>query len=157
MVANFMKILYSQEIYRYDLTEMAMDSADLPIGMLSNLHLERSEEVLQQFLEVVKESKETGQKAVAVWSDFSQRWFTLMPSTRPFIFKDYQDLADHGAAAFETIRDINVASHLIGDMSGSTLDDPLSDRYNKLGCSVSALDEDSDDYNMIVKYLRDNL
>lgn len=54
---------------------------------------------------------------------------------------------------FETVRDINVASRLIGDMSGSTLDDPLYDRYVKLGCSISALEKDSDDYKMILKYL----
>lgn len=46
-----------------------------------------------------------------------------------------------------------MASRLVGDMFGSTLDDPLSDRYKKLGCSVSALEKDSDDYKMIVKYL----
>lgn len=38
--------------------------------------------------------KETGLKAEAVWSDFSQRWFTLMHSTRPFISQDFQELAD---------------------------------------------------------------
>lgn len=38
--------------------------------------------------------KETELKAEAVWSDFSQRWFTLMHSTRPFIFRDFQELAD---------------------------------------------------------------
>lgn len=46
-----------------------------------------------------------------------------------------------------------MASQLIGDMSGSTLDDPLSDRYEKLGCSISALQKDSDDYKMILNYL----
>lgn len=46
-----------------------------------------------------------------------------------------------------------MASHLIGDMSGSTLDDPLSDCYEKLACSISALEKDSDDYKMIVNYL----
>ncbi|KAK2643622.1 hypothetical protein Ddye_025385 [Dipteronia dyeriana] len=38
-------------------------------------------------------------------------------------------------------------------MSGSTIDDPLSDRYNRLGCSISALEKDSDDYKMILNYL----
>lgn len=46
-----------------------------------------------------------------------------------------------------------MASHLIGDMSGATLDDPLSDRYSKLDCSISLLDKESDDYKMILKYL----
>lgn len=46
-----------------------------------------------------------------------------------------------------------MASHLIGDMSGSTNDDPLSDRYEKLGCSISPVDKESDDYKMILNYL----
>lgn len=46
-----------------------------------------------------------------------------------------------------------MASHIIGDMSGSTLDDPLSERYEKLGCSVSPLDKNSEEYQMITKYL----
>ena len=57
------------------------------------------------------------------------------------------------ASAFETVRDITVASKLIGDMTGSTLDDPLSDRYNKLDCSISPLEKNSDDYKMIINYL----
>ncbi|XP_048323938.1 protein ADP-ribosyltransferase PARP3 isoform X1 [Ziziphus jujuba] len=153
VVANFMKVLCSQEIYKYSLMEMGLDSPDLPIGMVSKVHLRRCEEVLLEFIEKVKSMKEKGQKAEAVWSDFSQRWFTLMPSTRPFIFRDYQEISDHAASALETIRDITVASHLIGDMSGSTIDDPLSDRYNKLGCSISPLEKNSDDYKMILNYL----
>lgn len=58
-----------------------------------------------------------------------------------------------GAAAVETIRDINVASRLIGDMSGSTLDDPLFDRYKKLGCSISPVEKDTEDYKMVANYL----
>lgn len=57
------------------------------------------------------------------------------------------------ASAYETIRDINFASRIIEDMSGSTLDDPLFERYKKLHCSVTPLDKVSDDYKMIVKYL----
>lgn len=38
-------------------------------------------------------------------------------------------------------------------MSGSTLDDPLFERYMKLNCSLSPLEKEEDDYKMIVKYL----
>ncbi|KAM3692862.1 hypothetical protein ACJW31_08G121200 [Castanea mollissima] len=159
LVANFMKVLCSQEIYKYALMEIGHDPPDLPIGMVTDFHLKRCEEVLLEFIEKVKSMKETGLKAEAVWSDFSQRWFTLMHSTRPFIFQDFQELADdaretEAAATLETFQDITVASHLIGDMSGSTIDDPLSDRYKKLGCSISPLDKDSEDYNMILNYLQ---
>lgn len=52
------------------------------------------EEVLLKFIETLKSKAESGRKAEALWSDFSQKWFTLMPSTRPFIFRDYQELAE---------------------------------------------------------------
>lgn len=57
------------------------------------------------------------------------------------------------ASVIETVRDINVASRIIGDMSGGTLDDPLFDRYKKLGCSISPLEKESEDYAMILKYV----
>ncbi|KAM3398092.1 hypothetical protein P3S68_001606 [Capsicum galapagoense] len=152
-VANLMKVLCSQEIYRYALMELGHDSPEIPMGMLTDFHLRRCEEVLLHFVEKVKKMKETGHKAEGVWYEFSQIWSTLMPSTRPLTFRDYADLADHAASAYETIRDINFASHIIEDMSGSTLDDPLFERYKKLRCSVTPLDKVSDDYKMIVKYL----
>ncbi|KAF3618000.1 Poly [ADP-ribose] polymerase 3 [Capsicum annuum] len=152
-VANFVKVLCSQEIYRYALVEMGYDSPEVPIGMVTDLHLKRCEETLQQFAEKLKYSTETGIQADALWADFTQRWFTLIPTTRPFPFRDYEELADHGAYACEAIRDINTASRLIEDMSGSTLDDPLFDRYVKLYCSISPLEKEEDDYKMILKYL----
>ncbi|KAE8682447.1 Poly polymerase 3 [Hibiscus syriacus] len=153
MVANFVKALCSQEIYKYAMMEMDLDAPDLPLGILSNVHLKKCEEVLLEFVEKVKSMKESGPKAESVWSDFSQTWFTLMHSTRPFIFRDYQELADHCAASFECVRDIVVASHVIGHMGDDTLDDPLSDRYKRIRCSISPLDKDSDDYKMILNYV----
>ena len=48
-----------------------------------------SGETLLEFIKMIKGMKEEGQKTMAVWSDFSQRWFTLLHSTRPFIFKSF--------------------------------------------------------------------
>ncbi|XP_047322577.1 protein ADP-ribosyltransferase PARP3 [Impatiens glandulifera] len=153
VAANFMKILCSQEIYRYALMESGLDLPDLPVGMLSDIHLKRCEEILVDFAHTLASSKETGQNLAALWADISCKWFTLLPSTRPLIFRDFHDVAEHAASALEMVRDITVASHLVGDMTGSTLDDPLFDRYKKLGCSITSLEKDSDDYKMIVKYL----
>lgn len=75
--------------------EMGLDAPDIPIGMVTDFHLKKCEEILLEFIEQLKSMKVEGPKAMAVWSDFSQRWFTQMHSTRPFIFKDYNDLADH--------------------------------------------------------------
>ncbi|XP_073274084.1 protein ADP-ribosyltransferase PARP3 [Primulina huaijiensis] len=152
-VAHIMKILCGQEIYRYALMEIGIDVPDIPFGMLTDLHLKGCEGALLEFVEKLKRQKETGMKGEAMWSDFSQRMFTLMPSTRPFIFRDSNDLADHVVSAFETVRDINAASRIIGDMSGSTLDDPLFEVYKKLRCSISPVEKEAHDYKMIAKYL----
>lgn len=154
LVANFMKVLCSQEIYRYALMEMGLDAPDLPVAMLTDFHIKKCEETLLEFVEKLFKTIEGEEdKPSAVWSDFSQRWFTLLHSTRPFIFRDHQDLADHGASVLESVRDINVASRIIENMTGATIDDPLFDRYKKLGCSISPLEKESDDYNMILKYV----
>ncbi|KAG6433094.1 hypothetical protein SASPL_104701 [Salvia splendens] len=152
-VAKFMEVLCSQEIYRYAMMEMGLDFPDLPLGMVTEMHLKRCEDTLHEFAEILRTNIETGPKRDALWADFSQRMFTLLPSTRPYVFRDFTDIADHGAAAVETIRDINVASRLIGDVSGSTLDDPLFERYKQLGCSISPVEKDSDDYKMVANYL----
>ncbi|KAG8371172.1 hypothetical protein BUALT_Bualt13G0059400 [Buddleja alternifolia] len=152
-VANLMKVLCSQEIYRYALMDLGLDIPDIPLGMVTDIHLRRCEDVLLEFAQKLKSQKGTGQKNEALLSDLSQRIFTLLPSARPYIFRDFHDVADHAAAAIETIRDITRASYLIGNMSGSTLDDPLSDRYKKLGCAISPVEKYGDDYKMIAKYL----
>ncbi|GFQ03642.1 putative poly [ADP-ribose] polymerase 3 [Phtheirospermum japonicum] len=58
------------------------------------------EEILVEFVQKLKASKESGQKEEALWSDFSQRIFTLMPSTRPYVFRDFSDIADHVSIRF---------------------------------------------------------
>ncbi|XP_020258941.1 LOW QUALITY PROTEIN: putative poly [ADP-ribose] polymerase 3 [Asparagus officinalis] len=153
LVANFMKVFCSPEVYRYVLMEIGMDSPDLPVGMVSDLHLKRCEELLLQFRDCLKTNPESDDKGNMMRLDFSNRCFTLMHSSRPFTIRDFEELADHAATAFEIVRVITVASWLIGDMTYTTLDDPLSDRYKKLGCFVTPLDKESDDYSMVVKYL----
>ncbi|KAF0934218.1 hypothetical protein E2562_023590 [Oryza meyeriana var. granulata] len=152
-VSFIMKQLCSQEIYRYALTEMGHDLTDLPIGMLTDLHLKRGEEMLLQWKQDAESAPESEAAADAFWMEISNKWFTLFPTTRPYIMKGYEQIADNVASGLETVRDINVASRLIGDVFSSALDDPLSQCYKKLGCSINRVAEDSEDYKMILKYL----
>lgn len=152
-VSFLVKQLCCQEIYRYALMEMAQDLPDLPIGMLSDLHLRRGEEMLLQMRRDAQSVPESGPEADAFWTEISTKWFTLFPTTRPYVLRGFEQIADNVASGLETIRDINDASRLIGDVFGSTLDDPLSECYKKLGCSINPVAEDSEDYKMILRYL----
>ncbi|KAK1358939.1 hypothetical protein POM88_043413 [Heracleum sosnowskyi] len=62
-------------------------------------------------------------------------------------------MANHAAAGFKTVRDIIAASHLVENMRGSTIDDPLTECYKRLGSAIIPMDDDSEDYKMIVNYL----
>ena len=53
----------------------------------------------------------------------------------------------------ESLKAISVASQLIGDLTGPTLDDPLADRYAKLGCQITPLNHGGEDFKMILNYL----
>jgi len=152
-VSFLVKQLCGQEIYRYALMEMAQDLPDLPIGMLTDLHLKRGEDMLLQIRGDAESVAESGPEADAFWTEVSSKWFTLFPTTRPYTMRGFEQIADNVASGFETVRDINDASHLIGDVFSSTLDDPLSECYKKLGCSINPVTEDSEDYKMILKYL----
>jgi poly [ADP-ribose] polymerase len=53
----------------------------------------------------------------------------------------------------ESLKAISVASQLMEDLTSATLDDPLADRYAKLGYQITPLDHDGEDFKMILNYL----
>ncbi|KAL4367935.1 hypothetical protein GQ457_05G021260 [Hibiscus cannabinus] len=113
-VINFMKVRWSQDIYK-------------------------CKEVLLEYVKKMRSMKEFGPKIVAVWSDFCQTWFTM-----PLLFRDYQELVDRCASSFECVQNSVVASHATRYMGNDTVDDPLSDRYKRIGCSIFLLNKDSE-------------
>ncbi|XP_024370917.1 protein ADP-ribosyltransferase PARP3 [Physcomitrium patens] len=153
-VAQDLKVLMSQEVYRFAMTEMAIDAPDLPSGNLTEFHLERCTDVLQQFAAYLREPEEDELKHERMCLDFSNKWWSLVHTTRPFVIKDIDQVAQMAAPTLEALKAISVASQLIGNLKDeSTLDDPLADRYAKLGCQITPLDHDSEDYKMISNYL----
>ncbi|KAK8649295.1 hypothetical protein V6N13_130025 [Hibiscus sabdariffa] len=113
-VANVMKVRWSQDICN-------------------------CKEVLLEYVRKMRTMKEFGPKTEAVWSDFRQTWFT-----RLLLFMDYQELVDCCASSFECVQNNVVASHATRYMGNDTIDDPLSDRYKRIGCLISLLDKDSE-------------
>lgn len=104
--------------HRYALTEMAQDLPDLPIGMLTDLHLKRGlfalqhfclphlsvshrqlqfagEEVLLEWIRDSEPASESSPAADAFWIEISNKWFTLFPTTRPYIMRGFEQIADN--------------------------------------------------------------
>ena len=53
----------------------------------------------------------------------------------------------------EALRDIELASKLIGSTGEDTDEDPLDVNYKKLKCDIVPLPHDSDDFQLVKKYL----
>ncbi|ERM98925.1 hypothetical protein AMTR_s00114p00109380 [Amborella trichopoda] len=73
LVANLMKVLCSRKIYQYCMMEMGHDSPDLPLGMLAEVHIQRCQEVLMEFRELLRNEKGTRAKKDASCYIFSNR------------------------------------------------------------------------------------
>ncbi|PPD75529.1 hypothetical protein GOBAR_DD27541 [Gossypium barbadense] len=133
----------AQPLEAYDIvTDLAVDGKGIPWDKQLKLYGKRGvykdTGLQKQGGQIFEEPlMKSGPKVEAVWSNFSQRWFTVMHSFSPFIFRDYQELADHAAASFECVRDIVVASHMIGHLGDDTLDE-------KNGCSIPPLHTQED-------------
>ncbi|KAL2610633.1 hypothetical protein R1flu_029206 [Riccia fluitans] len=151
-VVESLKILLSQEVYRFAMTELALDAPDLPAGNLTVWHVNFCRRLLDEFAEYLKKGDKDIDRKARLCLDFSNKWFTMLHCTRPVIIDNFHLLAELGAATLETVRDISFASRLIGDISGGTLDDPISMCYQKMRCEMTALDREGEDFKMIEKY-----
>ncbi|KAJ7548964.1 hypothetical protein O6H91_07G034900 [Diphasiastrum complanatum] len=129
-VAEVCKLIFSQESYRFALSEYGHLIPDLPLGNLTEFHIHRCEEILHGFAKYLKESKDEGIKRDITCVDKSNRWYSLLYSIRPLVFTDIVELAELAAPALECVRDISIASQLIGNMTEETsLDDPFDDSH----------------------------
>ncbi|KAJ7548963.1 hypothetical protein O6H91_07G034900 [Diphasiastrum complanatum] len=154
-VAEVCKLIFSQESYRFALSEYGHLIPDLPLGNLTEFHIHRCEEILHGFAKYLKESKDEGIKRDITCVDKSNRWYSLLYSIRPLVFTDIVELAELAAPALECVRDISIASQLIGNMTEETsLDDPFDDRYSKLNHKFRVIDKKSPDYDMVQNYLQ---
>lgn len=53
----------------------------------------------------------------------------------------------------EALRDIELASKLIGSTGGDVDEDPLDINYKKLFCDIVPVPRDSDDFGLVKRYL----
>lgn len=155
-IKSYLKILFNEETYRFCMDEMAINPPDCPVGNVTDFHIARCTDCLLEFVEYMKQAEAEGKKDfkhVQKCLDYSNRWCNLVPSLHPFVAKSLEDIVEILAPTLESVRDISIASQVIGDMTGATLDDPMGDGYKRLGCVMTPLKRSGHIYKTIVKYL----
>ncbi|KAL6210669.1 hypothetical protein ACLB2K_015901 [Fragaria x ananassa] len=148
-LAELMKMLFNVETYRAAMMEFEINMSEMPLGKLSKSNIQRGFEALTEIQNLLKSDGASSIKDSLI-VDASNRFFTVIPSIHPHIIRDEDDFKSK-LKMLEALQDIEIASRLVGFDADS--DDSLDEKYKMLQCCMNPLPHDSEDYQLIEKYL----
>jgi poly [ADP-ribose] polymerase len=145
-VAEIMKVILDQDMFKKEMAKQKVDTSKLPLGKLSKAQISKGNSVLAK----LKAELSKGKQNITALQNISSEFFTLIPHN--FGWKKPQPIStmaewNEKVDLINTLNDIELAQHLIG--SGS---DPLSDSYKKLNNSINVLPTSTKEYKAIAKY-----
>ncbi|KAG6550433.1 hypothetical protein Mapa_008396 [Marchantia paleacea] len=149
-VISILKMMFDVETFRAAMMEFEINMSEMPLGKLSKRHIERGFQVLTEIQNLMNMSSDQPQKE-GLLIDASNRFFTLIPSVQPNVINSEKMLKTK-IDMLETLRDIEIASQLIGSV-GDTEEDPIDVHYKKLRCGIDPIPHDSDDFRLVKRYL----
>ncbi|KMT10333.1 hypothetical protein BVRB_5g120830 [Beta vulgaris subsp. vulgaris] len=147
---DLIKMLFNVETYRAAMMEFEINLSEMPLGKLSKSNIQKGFEALTQIQNLLENTalQTTAKESLII--DASNRFFTVIPSIHPHVIRDEDDFKSK-VKMLEALQDIEIASRLVGFDVDS--DDPLDAKYKKLRCDMAPLPHDSEDYQLIEKYL----
>ncbi|KAL2934707.1 Poly [ADP-ribose] polymerase 1 [Bienertia sinuspersici] len=147
---ELIKMLFNVETYRAAMLEFEINLSEMPLGKLSKSNIQKGFEALTQIQNLLENAALQPSVKESLIVDASNRFFTVIPSIHPHVIKDEDDFKSK-VKMLEALQDIEIASRLVGFDVDS--DDPLDTKYKKLNCDMVPLPHDSEDYQLIEKYL----
>uniref|UniRef100_A0A6L2LPT7 Poly [ADP-ribose] polymerase n=1 Tax=Tanacetum cinerariifolium TaxID=118510 RepID=A0A6L2LPT7_TANCI len=150
-LADLMKMLFNVETYRAAMMEFEINMAEMPLGKLSKSNIQKGFQVLTELQNLLKETSDNPAVRESMIVDASNRFFTVIPSVHPHVIKDEDDFKLK-VKMLEALQDIEIASRLVGFDADN--DDSIDDKYKKLQCEMVPLPHDSEDYQLVEKYLQ---
>ncbi|KAJ4822115.1 Poly [ADP-ribose] polymerase 1 [Turnera subulata] len=149
-LVELMKMLFNVETYRAAMLEFEINMSEMPLGKLSKNNIQKGFEALTEIQNLLSSNVHDPSVKESLIIDASNRFFTVIPSIHPHVIRDEDDFKSK-VKMLEALQDIELASRIVGFDADS--DDSLDDKYKKLRCNVAPLPHDSDDYQLIEKYL----
>ncbi|KAF8392235.1 hypothetical protein HHK36_022577 [Tetracentron sinense] len=149
-LVELMKMLFNVETYRAAMMEFEINMSEMPLGKLSKNNIQKGFEALTEIQNLLNSSNHDPSVKESLIVDASNRFFTVIPSIHPHVIRDDDDFKSK-VKMLEALQDIEIASRLVGfDVDN---DDSLDEKYNKLCCNITPLPHDSEDYQLVEKYL----
>ncbi|KAK6937822.1 Poly(ADP-ribose) polymerase, catalytic domain [Dillenia turbinata] len=149
-VVELMKMLFNIETYRAAMMEFEINMSEMPLGKLSKSNIQKGFEALTDLQNLLNSKSHDASVKESLIVDASNMFFTVIPSIHPHVIRDEDDLKSK-IKMLEALQDIEIASRLVGFDVDS--DAPLDEKYQKLCCDISPLPHDSENYQLIEKYL----
>ncbi|KAI3918084.1 hypothetical protein MKX01_041404, partial [Papaver californicum] len=138
-VQNLMKMLFNVETYR-----------EMPLGKLSKSNIQMGFSALTDLQKLLTSNNQDLSVRESLLIDASNRFFSIIPSTHPRVIRDENDLRSK-VEMLEALQDIETASRIVG--FNAEIDESLGEKYERLHCNILLLPHDSDDYQLVEKYL----
>lgn len=147
---ELMKMLFNVETYRAAMMEFEINMSEMPLGKLSKNNIQKGFEALTEIQNLLNSDTHNPSVKESLIIDASNRFFTVIPSIHPHVIRDEEDFKSK-VKMLEALQDIELASRLVGFDADN--DESIDEKYKKLHCDIAPLPHDSDDYQLIEKYL----
>ncbi|EEF41438.1 poly [ADP-ribose] polymerase 1 [Ricinus communis] len=149
-LVELMKMLFNVEAYRAAMMEFEINMSEMPLGKLSKNNIQKGFEALTEIQNLLNSNSHDPSIRENLIVDASNRFFTVIPSIHPHVIRDEYDFKSK-VKMLEALQDIEIASRFLGFDADN--DDSFDDKYRKLRCDITPLSHDSEDYQLIEKYL----
>ncbi|KAA8544469.1 hypothetical protein F0562_022491 [Nyssa sinensis] len=148
-LVELMKMLFNVETYRDTMRKFKIDVSQMPLGKLSKHRIKEGFEALTRIENILNSNvikdEEFKKRQIRMASN---EFFSKIPSIDTNVIEDEDDLKSK-INVLEGLWDIEIASSLVGFENQDSLDE----KYKKLRCEVAPLPHESEDYQLIKKYL----
>ncbi|WOL07422.1 hypothetical protein Cni_G16163 [Canna indica] len=150
---ELIKMLFNVATYRVAMLEFKINTSQMPLGKLSKKNIQKGFEALTEIQNLLCNTKHDFDIKERLIIDASNRLFTLIPSIHPRAIQ-HEDDVKAKVKMLEALQDIEIASRLVGFDRDD--DESLDEKYKKLHCGITPLPHDSEDYQLVEKYLLNN-
>ncbi|KAH0978259.1 hypothetical protein GBA52_027978 [Prunus armeniaca] len=147
-IAKFISLICNISMMKQHMMEIGYNADKLPLGKLSKSTISKGYNILKRIADVIGGSN---RRTIEQLSGNLIALDIYMSNAGNFVIDTPQKLKQK-LEMVEALDEIVVAAKLLKDDTGMQ-EDPLYSSYQRLRCELTPLGADSDEFNMIAKYL----
>ncbi|CAJ1051003.1 protein mono-ADP-ribosyltransferase PARP3 isoform X2 [Xyrichtys novacula] len=156
---SLVELIFSNDMFKEAMECMNLDIKKMPLGKLSKVQIAKGFDVLEEIEAAM--NRKTGKSAAL--EELSSKFYTIVPHNfgrnRPPAIND-KEIVDQKKEMLMVLADIELAQTLKTETEKAqeemveTVPHPLDQDYNSLKCALTLMDQDTETFKIIEKYLK---